>query len=187
MKKRERLAALRLATLLEEFTPEELDRAADALAGGSPLPHELEKLLRDGQRSGARAKSRTRPAHLRESKAVQALKEPDPAKYELLSGFESRLRKGDVLSSTSSLSQFARDLGVTVRSRGRRQDIVSQLVAHLADLPTDTADEIIAAVPDDDVSGDGYHRLATYIHKGYDPGPASGSRLLPDKSGPVRS
>ncbi len=99
----------------------------------------------------------------------------------MLSGFESRLRKSEILPTTSNLSQFARDVGVEVSARGKRQDIVSKLMAHLADLPVNTAEEIIAAVPVDDAPDDGYHRLATYIHKGYDPGTASEPRRLPDQ------
>ncbi len=186
MKSRERLAVLRLATLIEEFTPEELDRAADALSGVVPLPEQLRALLLKDRRLRDDSRSRARPMHLRESKAVRALRGSDPARYELLAGFEVRLRKGDVFSATRQLRGFAQDLGVDVGARGGRHDIVSRTMAYLAELPLEAAREIISGVPEGEVPDDGYHRLATYLHKGYDPGPTSEGRELPNESEPAR-
>ena len=175
MNRRERLAALKIAALLEEFSPRELGRAADALSGNTPLPAPLDELLRGAGGRAAGGAPRGQPDRLRESRAVQALKERDPDRHRLLAEFEVLLRRNEVLPRTRDLSDFARDLDIDVGQRARRQDVISKLMARLVELPIESAREVITSVPDSDAPGDGYHRLATYIYKGYDPGPTSTS------------
>lgn len=185
-KHRERLAALRLAALLEEFTAQELEWAAEVLSGSAPLPPSLETLLRPSRTAARSRTAPNRPAYLRESKAVRALKERDPARYDLLAGFESQLRRGEALPGTRSLGQFVRGLAIDVRTSGSRQDIVSRIMAYLAELPLEGARQIITAVPEGELSDDGYHRLATYLHKGYDPGATHEPARLPNESEPTQ-
>lgn len=123
---------------------------------------------------------------MRESKAVRALREHHPERYQLLSSFEARLRAKELLSDAGQLSDFARDLGLDVSQRASRQDSISKLMARLVELPAQSASEIIASVSGDDPPDDGYRRLATYIHKGYDPGPASGPSGLPSQTRQTR-
>ena len=175
MNRRERLAVLKIAALLEEFSPLELERAADALSGNTSLPSPLDALLRRAGGRAAGGAPRQQPDRLRESRAVQALKERDPDRHRLLAEFEVLLRRNEILPRTRDLSDFARDLDIEVGQRARREDIISKLMARLVELPVESAREVITSVPDDEAPGDGYHRLATYIYKGYDPGSASTS------------
>ena len=183
MNHRERLAALKLAALLEEFSPGELERAADALAGSAPLAAPLDKLLRSQSDGRADRAPRGRSERMRESRAVQALKERDPDRYRLLADFEAQLRGKDLLSTAGALNDLARGLGIDPGRRAKRQDVISKVMARLVELPIEAAREIVASIPDGDAPDDGYHRLATYLHKGYDPGPSSRPGDPPEDAG----
>lgn len=177
MNSRERLAALKIATLLEEFSPEELAEAATALSYTSTLPEPLSDLLHkkagSTQKRGAKENSR-------ESKAIQALKETEPRKYELLADFEAKVRRGEVLKNTRRLIQLVSDLGLDAKATTSRQVALGRLMKHLADLPVEHASELIAMFPEDPDPSDSYRRLATYIHKGYDPGPSASPPEQPE-------
>ena len=165
MKSRERLAALKIATLIEEFSAEELANAAEALSGMSALPEPLVDLLHKKGRTAER-----NPRSNRESRAIRGLKDSDPQKYEMLAAFEAKLRRGEVLKNTRYLIQFISDIGIDTKATRSRQAALSRLMKHLADLPVERASEIIAMAPEERDPSDSYRRLATYIHKGYDPG-----------------
>ena len=176
MNRRERLAALKIAALLEEFSPRELGRAADALSPGTrPCQPRLTSCCAARAVARLAAPRADSPTDCGSRGAVQALKERDPDRHRLLAEFEVLLRRNEVLPRTRDLSDFARDLDIDVGQRARRQDVISKLMARLVELPVESAREVITSVPDGDAPGDGYHRLATYIYKGYDPGPASTS------------
>ena len=143
----------------------------------SALPEPLIDLLQKKERSKER-----NPQSNRESKAIQRLKENDPKKYDLLAAFEAKLRRGEVLKNTRILIQFISDIGIDTKAVKSRQAALGRLMKHLADLPVEHASKIIAMAPEDRDPSDSYRRLATYIHKGYDPGPSANPRARPDSA-----
>jgi len=80
--------------------------------------------------------------------ALELLKDVDPAKYDLLRDFSSKLRARQVLVDSEDIRQFAQLAGLKDlphRDRGRR-DLVPAVLKLLLDLPTDKLRSVLERV-----------------------------------------
>ena len=167
MTKRERIAALKLAAILEEFTAQEIANAAEMLTESDSVPESLEHLLRGVvHKRKPRSSSHQTTGQVRGSKAVQRIRESEPQRYEMFAAFEAKLRNSELLDDLNSLRELASDVGIEPTRGARRADIISRLMAKLVELPHDRSAEIVSAYSSQRRRRDGYMDLANYLYKG---------------------
>jgi len=175
VKDRTRQAALRIALLLEEFSDVELADGV-ALLGGKTGDDLLSFLTTNSTAVSRRNPERgvkRRPSQGAHS--VAALRSSNPAKFELLRQFESRLRDGTILESLESVRAFGKSIRKDFDAGKSRKDAVSHVIALLAEMETDVVRSIVDQANVPRSSGGAFQRLADQIIRGRSGGPAVGS------------
>lgn len=102
-----------------------------------------------------------------QSKVVAALKEVDPQKYEVLLEFEGLLRRGKLYESLPDLRTFADRLQKGFPRLKSRSEVISKLMAILAELPIEQITQIVGeAMQSQERTTDDYQRLARFLIRG---------------------
>lgn len=168
MNKRSRQAALRIRLLMEEFSPQEL---GDALAflGGHPEEDLLQFLERikstsAGGRSSLKAPrmKETKPSH-----SLDAIRDTEPEKYQLLRTFEEQLREGERLRSLHDVRTFGQMLDKEFDPGKSRHEGIGRLMKKLAAMGLDDLRETIRRAPLGNVEdSDAFLRLSRHIISG---------------------
>ena len=174
MDRRAGQAALRVALILEEFTPGEIREALSLL--GADRNVDLRGLLGSvaglGGTSGTKRANGAKPGapggqSLGESRALQRIKTTEPDKYTMLSDFEKQLRTGRILPTMEDLRVFGRSLQKQFTTGKTRRDAVGRLTSLLAQMDLPSLRETLARQatrrPGQE---DSYRKLAEHIISG---------------------
>lgn len=184
MKDRALLLALRIAAISQEFSESEIQRAIGLLEqqGFGSWSSLLTYVAENSKQSSKRAKTarKVKPIGEQRSKAVIELERKDPEKFQVLSEFDSLLRKGSVLPAQDDVRKLGERLSKEYASRSSRRESISKLMALLADRPLDEIRELLRvsllSSGVDEADGD-YQRLAQFIITGKISQPASEQNL----------
>ena len=161
-------AADRIGLILEEYSRSEI-AAAIRLLRENGIDSSPFKALAPSRpkRSGASGSTPKRDPKLVRSKATTALKETDPAKFEVLSEFEKLLREGQLYPQTADLRTLGDRLEKGFPDLKNRRDLISRLMGCLAQRSLDEIRAVVKdAIPAGERARDEYHKLATYIIRG---------------------
>jgi hypothetical protein len=170
MKDRVLLLALRIASVLEEFSDSEIQGAVRLLEEQGSDSSLLAYIRNRKQSSPARRRTRkAKPIEEQRSKAVIELEQKDPEKYQVLSEFDSLLRKGSVLPAVDDIRKFGESLSKNFSGGSSRRELISKLMALLVDRPMDELRGLLKATLSTgtiDKDDDDYQRLAQFIISG---------------------
>ena len=104
------------------------------------------------------------------SRSILKLKDAEPRKFEILSGFESMVRRANILSTNEDLRRFGERISKNFEPKKARKETISALLAIIAELPELKVEEIVKSAetfgaPGADVE---FQRLAHFLIKGKD-------------------
>jgi hypothetical protein len=153
---------------MEEFSPQELSEAI-VLLGGQPeehLAHFLDRIKLNTAGPQPSLKSRsgrgTRSAH-----TLDAIRETEPEKYQLLRVFETQLLEGERLRTLHDVRSFGQMLDKEFDPGKSRHDGIGRLLKKLAELGLDELREVIRRAPASNVEeSEAYLRLSRHIISG---------------------
>jgi hypothetical protein len=169
MNRRTRQAALRVLLLVEEFSAEELAEAVSLIGGqeGEDLLAYLGRTTEGPRKPNAsRSQDGKRKSH-GETRALQEMKQTDPAKYEMLREFETLVREGQVLRSMDDFRAFGKVLGKDFTPGKSRKESIGRLMAVLAQMDLESIRAAIIKVPSGtSAEQSAFHRLANQIISG---------------------
>lgn len=167
--------ALRIATILEEFSDKEI-RSAIAILESHGGKRFLLDYLMDSENdsesaSDAGAQTSKRRAEVQRSKAVAKLESSDPAKFSVLSEFETMIRMGKILVSLEDLKRFGERFSKDFSPRKSKKETISVLMTELADRPLLEIERLVEYAASFGTSGntDEFQHLANYIIRGGKP------------------
>jgi len=166
MNPRIRQAALRIRLLMEEFSPQELSEAL-LLLGGQPeedLLHFLDRIKSATRQSSLKTRGgkSTRPSH-----ALEAIRETQPEKYQLLREFETQLLEGKRLRTLHDVRSLGQMLDKEFDPGKSRHEGIGRLLRLLAELGLDDLREVIRRAPVSNVEeSDAFLRLSRHIISG---------------------
>jgi hypothetical protein len=152
-----------LARLASRYGPEDFATLGRLIREGS-LESLLIKALEDLATASASSNARKPPSKTIVAK-LNALRDTDPRRAELLSDLRSRLQAGEVLPTLASLRAFGEMLGMKELQATRREKAVPIILEHLLALPDrdfEAALEQAANQPDRQL-GDEYDRWVSLI------------------------
>jgi hypothetical protein len=168
MNKRSRQAALRIRLLVEEFSPQELNEAL-AFLGGQPeedLLHFLNR-IKSTTAGGQSSRRVPRGKGTKPSRALDAIRDTEPEKYQLLRTFEQHLWEGDRLRSLHDVRTFGQMLDKDFDTGKSRHEGIGRLMKKLAEMGLEDLREVIRRAPVSNVEeSDGFLRLSRHIISG---------------------
>lgn len=171
MKNKILLAALRIAAINEEFTEKEILEAVKLLEGQARTSslltflagREQEVKARQGQGRKAKAIEEQR------SKALIDLEYKDREKFQVLSEFDSLVRRSHVLPNVDDIKRLGEQLSKDFSAKGSRREHISKLIALMAEKPLadirGVVESILSNARLNDKDSD-YQRLAQFIMTG---------------------
>lgn len=169
------LIALRIAAIIEEFQEKDILRAIRLLEEQGSSSSLLTYL------AGSKKQTNTRPKTTRKngksieeqrSKAVLELEYKDPEKFQVLSEFDSLLRKSLVLPEVEDIKRLGERLSKNFSARSSRRESISKLMLLLADKSMDQIRDIVTSTLSNarvDEKDSDYQRLAQFIITGRRP------------------
>lgn len=171
MKSRISLIALRIAAIREEFSESEIHEAVKFLEEQGSTSSLLTFLTGRRGESNAKRKSnrKIKPIEEQRSKSVIELEHKDPEKFQVLSEFDSLLRKSSVLPEIDDIKRVGECLSKNFPPRSSRRESISKLMELLSTRPLDEIREIVrstlstARVNEKDSD---YQRLAQFLITG---------------------
>lgn len=161
--------ARRITAIRKEYSKREIETVLRMLneQGRSSLLFDQLGIGVKPHAHAARSRRRKKPIHEQRSRAVIALEQQDPEKYEVLSNFDSLLRKGDVLPKVNDIKCLGESLTKDFKSRNSRRDAISKLMDALAGRSLEDIRRIVGETLSNSDSEDGdYQRLADFIITG---------------------
>jgi len=165
--------ALQVAQLLNEHSESEVHDAVELLRKHGYSGALLEYL--SGRNLPAKRTNRSdavlsTPKSIQEikSRAVVRLKEKDPKKFQILSEFDSLVKRGQLLPTHEDLRRFGELISKDFEPKKARKETIGSLIAFLAELSVDKIEELVKAAASFGTSGsdDEYQRLARFLIKG---------------------
>ena len=166
MSQRPRKAALEIQLLLEEYTSEELAEAL-VLIGGHKDEDLLSFLARSSEPGEVRPRSERKDSARSVAVVLEELKTTDPEKHRILSDFEARLRREEVLPTLDDVRVFGKRLKKDYKPAKSRRAASHQLITLLAAMELATLQAAIAKVPLERERSEGaYGRLAEHLISG---------------------
>jgi hypothetical protein len=168
MNKRSRQAVLRIQLLVEEFSPQELSEAL-AFLGGQPAEDLLQFLdrMKASTAGGSSSPKTPRGKGTKPSRALDAIRESDPEKYELLRTFEEQMWHGERLRSLHDVRTFGQTLDKDFDPGKSRQEGIGRLIKKLVEMKLEDLREIIRRVPVSSAEeSEAFLRLSRHIISG---------------------
>jgi len=169
MKNRISQIILRILLIQEEFSPEEIACALDALEKQKTAFPMLRYFSEKSSHRNIPKKKRSVTKDIQQSKVVLALKNREPEKYQILSEFDSLLRKRSVLKELNDLKKLGERLSKDFLLVKSRKEAITKLMSNLVELPINEIQRIIgetlsaAPVAKEDSE---YQHLANFIITG---------------------
>lgn len=164
--------ALRLATILEEFSDKEIRAAIAILESHGGRAYLLDYLMDSGEETGSATDANTpiskKRAEVQRSKAVSKLESSDPEKFSVLSEFEAMIRMGQILISLEDLKRFGEQFSKDFSPRKSRKETISALMTEMASRPILEIERLVEYAASFGTNGntDEFQHLANYIIKG---------------------
>ena len=161
--------ALKIALIREEFKEAEILQAVQFLEEKGTTSALLDHLAgRDVKPTIQKpARRKTKPIDEQRSQAVIALEQKDPEKYQVLSEFDSMLRKSEVLPQLSDIRRLGEQLSKDFPVVKSRKEAISKLMTTLADHPIEGIREILqSALSSSNLDKSEYQQLAGFIITG---------------------
>jgi hypothetical protein len=166
------LIALRIAALMEEFSEEDISKAVRLLEERDSPSSLLMYLAGNKKASITKSKAtrkNSKPIEEQRSKAVLDLETKDPQKFQVLSEFDSLLRKSLVLSEVDDIRRLGERISKDFSARGSRREFISRLMAVLASKNIEEIRDVVStalsSVKEGEKDSD-YQRLAQFIITG---------------------
>jgi hypothetical protein len=174
MKKRASLVALRIAAIKAEFTEMEIHEAVKLLEDHGSRSELLAYFagLRPTSSTNRNRGSKATSIENQRSKAVVELEHQDPDKFQVLSEFDSLIRRSQVFPDLDDIKRLGEKLSKEFEPRNSRRELISKLMALLADRPLDEIREIVKvslSTSQVDKKDNDYQRLAQFIITGEAP------------------
>lgn len=171
MKNRVRDLITRILELREEYEDAEFLEAIEHVRT-SALANSCDTPRVGRSRSNSKQPGPPRSAFPKASRVVLALKNSDPARYEILIVLDSLLRDGKIIPSVEGIRTIGASLDKSFVAGKSRKEAIPKLMTLLASLPLDQIKEIVNSLlerphnkkdaPDDEA----YSRLAAFLIQG---------------------
>jgi hypothetical protein len=172
MKDKVSLIALRIAALTEEFSEEEILKAVKLLEEQGSSSSLLIYLTCEKETSSTKSKATRKNRKSitdQRSKAVLELEHKDPEKFQVLSEFDSLLRRSLVLPEVDEIKRLGERLDKNFSARSSRRESISKLMALLASKDINEIRDIVTkalANANADERDSDYQKLAQFIITG---------------------
>ena len=169
MRPKVKLAVEKIIALREEFNDKDLAEAVSLISSGRT--DDLLTWLKIQRRPIAQKRSvPAKPSHSSKSKALIALRDLEPERYELLQEIDDLIRRGALLPRLEDVRRFGLGLKKDFESGKSRKDAVPRVLAVLADEPLDRMRELAKRLVEEALnasrSGDEYQKLAAFLIHG---------------------
>ena len=166
MKTKTRQAVLKLLLLQEEFTRKELEEAVEYISDNEFS--DVVSFLR--KRTSIKEASKTdsaSPLIEGRSQVLMDLESKDPTKFELLSEFDSLLRKGELTPKMDYIKKVGASYSKEFNPGRSRKETIPRFITLLASLSIDQIRSVITSVIEETGSDESeYAALANYLIHG---------------------
>ncbi|MCA1636329.1 MAG: hypothetical protein LC802_22220 [Acidobacteria bacterium] len=169
------LIALRVAAIIEEFSEKDILRAIKLLEERGTSSSLLTYLAGNKKQGNSRQKTARKNGKSIEeqrSKVVLELEYKDPEKFQVLSEFDTLLRKSLVLPEIDDIKRLGERLSKNFSARSSRRELISKLMLLLADKSMDQVRDIVMSTLSNarvDEKDSDYQKLAQFIITGKRP------------------
>lgn len=170
MKRRIKQAANRILELQGEFSAEELLGAMKFLMESDLGKKSGVSITRTRKAKGKKRTRSRRPLADSVSRAVIALKDDEPEKYQILEAFDTLVRSGKALPKLESVRVLGASIDKNFTPGKSRRAAIPKLVRLLAGLPVEDLKIVVErALEDDEVAqkeDESYRELASFLIRG---------------------
>lgn len=165
--------ALRIALIKEESSESEILQAVRLLeeygTSSALLEYLAGRVISSSNENDKVSRTKNKPIDEQQSRAVIELNGKDPDKYELLSEFDTLIRKGTVLPEVDDIKRLGRKISKDFVAKKSRREAISALMTVMAELPLNEIKDIfsssLSAANSDDKENE-YQKLARFLIKG---------------------